>query len=56
MRGSFATRALVRSVGIAQVAELLGHVDTSMVSEHYAHLAGNVQRMRDMAAKATSKG
>jgi integrase len=55
MRHSFATQALVRGVGIAQVAELLGHVDTSMVSEHYAHLAGNVQHMREMAEKAAGK-
>jgi integrase len=55
-RHSFATQALVRGVGIAQVAELLGHVDTSMVSEHYAHLAGNVQHMREMAARAAGAG
>jgi hypothetical protein len=30
----------------------MGHVDTSMVSQHYAHLAGNVQHMRDVAKKA----
>lgn len=53
-RHSFATQALVRGVGIAQVAELLGHVDTSMVSEYYGHLAGNVQHLREMAAKATA--
>jgi integrase len=52
MRHSFATQALVRGVGIAQVAELMGHVDTSMVSQHYAHLAGNVQHMREAAKKA----
>ena len=55
LRHSFATQALVRGVGIAQVAELLGHVDTSMVSEHFGHLAGNVQHLRDMALKATGK-
>ena len=53
-RHSFATAALVNGVGIAQVAELLGHVDVTMVSEHYAHLAGNVKHMRDMAEKATA--
>ncbi len=53
MRHSFATQALVNGVGIAHVAELLGHVDTSMVSQHYAHLSGNVQHMRDTAMKAT---
>ena len=43
----------VRGVGLAHVAELMGHVDTSMVSSHYAHLAGNVQHMREAAKKAT---
>jgi hypothetical protein len=42
MRHSFASQALVNGVGIAHVAELLGHVDTSMVSSHYAHPAGNI--------------
>jgi integrase len=55
MRHSFATQALVNGVGIAHVAELMGHVDTSMVSSHYAHLAGNVQHMREVARKAAGK-
>ena len=53
MRHSFATQALVNGVGTAHVAELMGHVDTSMVSQHYAHLAGNVQHMREVARRAT---
>jgi site-specific recombinase XerD len=52
MRHSFATQALVNGVGIAHVAELMGHVDTSMVSQHYAHLAGNTQHMREAALRA----
>jgi integrase len=52
-RHSFATQALVNGVGLAHVAELMGHVDTSMVVSHYAHLAGNVAHMREMANKAT---
>src|SRR5437868_6507382 len=32
-----------RGVGIAQVAELLGHTDTRMVSKHYGHLSQKVQ-------------
>src|SRR5262249_34353459 len=52
MRHSFATQALINGIGIAHVAELLGHVDTTMVSQHYAHLAGNVQHMREIARKA----
>jgi integrase len=56
MRHSFATQALVNGVGIAHVAELMGHVDASMVSQHYAHLAGNIQHMREAALKAASNG
>lgn len=53
-RHSFATQALINGVGIAHVAELMGHVDTTMVSQHYAHLAGNVQHMREAAMRATA--
>jgi integrase len=56
MRHSFATQALVNGVGIAHVAELLGHVDTSMVSQHYAHMAGDIQHMREAALKAAGNG
>ncbi len=52
-RHSFATEALVNDVGIAQVAELLGHTNTNMVSKHYGHLADNVAHMRSAALKAT---
>jgi integrase len=52
IRHSWATQALVNGVGIAHVAELMGHVDTSMVSQHYAHLAANVEHMREAARKA----
>lgn len=51
-RHSFATTALANGVGIAQVAELLGHVDTKMVSAHYSHLAGLVDHMKDAVRKA----
>jgi integrase len=52
LRHSYATHALVRGVGIAQVAELLGHADTQMVSRHYGHLAQQVEHMKDAARKA----
>jgi integrase len=52
MRHSFATQALVNGVGLAHVAELLGHVDARMVSAHYSHLASNVEHMRDAARRA----
>jgi integrase len=53
LRHSFATDALVKGVGIAQVAELMGHTSTEMVSRVYGHIAANVAHMRDAAKKAT---
>ncbi|WP_020476364.1 tyrosine-type recombinase/integrase [Zavarzinella formosa] len=55
-RHSFATQALVNGVGIAQVAELLGHTSSEMVSSTYGHLAGQIARMREAAKKATASG
>ena len=54
-RHSFATDALVRGVGVAQVAELLGHTSTDMVMRHYGHIADNVAHMRAAALRATQK-
>jgi integrase len=54
VRHTFATRALLNGVGVAQVAELLGHTSTEMVSQTYGHLAEQVAHMRDAARKATS--
>jgi integrase len=51
-RHTWATQALVNGVGVAQVAELMGHSDTSMVSKVYSHLADQVGHLRDMAKKA----
>lgn len=42
LRHTFATQPLVNGVGVAQVAELLGHTSTEMVSHTYGHLAGQV--------------
>jgi integrase/recombinase XerC len=55
-RHSFATDALVNGVGIAQVAELLGHTSTEMVTWHYSHIAGKIDRTRDAAMKAANAG
>lgn len=52
-RASFATAALENGVGVAQVAELLGHTSTDMVMRHYGHLNQRVQHMRAMAEQAT---
>jgi integrase len=51
-RHSFATTALENGVGVAQVAELLGHKSTEMVMRHYGHLNQRVEHMRKMAAQA----
>lgn len=53
LRHSYATDALINGVGIAQLAELMGHTSTDMVSRVYGHLAANVAHMRDAAARAT---
>ena len=54
-RATYATNALEQGVGIAQVAELLGHVDTKMVSQHYSMPSQQVKHMREMAKKAASE-
>jgi integrase len=48
-RHSFATRALLNRVPLAEVAGLLGHADSSMVSRVYGHLADQVGHMRAAA-------
>jgi integrase len=52
-RHSFATAALENGVGVAQVAELMGHTGTDMVMRVYGHLDQRVRHMREQAAKAT---
>lgn len=51
-RRAFVTDALERGVGVAQVAELVGHVGTDMVMRHYNQLQERVKYMREMAEKA----
>jgi integrase len=51
-RHTFATEALANGVGIAQVAELMGHTSTEMVSSVYGHLAERLSHMREAAKKA----
>lgn len=51
-RHTFATEALSNGVGIAQVAELMGHTSTEMVSSVYGHLAERLSHMREAAKKA----
>jgi hypothetical protein len=46
----------VGGVGIAQVAELLGHTSTEIVMRHYSHIAGKIDHMREAAMKAARAG
>jgi integrase len=52
-RSSFTTDALQNGVGVAQVAELLGHKDTTMVMKHYSFIRENTEYMKEIAKKAT---
>lgn len=51
-RHSFVTDALMNGVGVAEVAELLGHTSTDMVMRHYSHLRERTDYLRQAAAKA----
>ena len=52
-RHSFATDALERGVGLAEVAELLSHTTTDMLMRHYQHLSQHREHLRQAVARAT---
>jgi integrase len=52
-RHTFCTDALVNGVGIAQVAELMGHTSTDTVTSVYSKLSAQVAHLREAAKKAT---
>ena len=52
-RHTYATDALENGVGVAEVAELLGHKDTTMLMRHYAHLKEKREHLRQAALRAT---
>ncbi len=54
-RHSYVTDALENGVGIAQVAELLGHTSTEMVMQHYQHLRDKREHLRQAAILATQR-
>lgn len=56
LRHSFATDALEAGVGIAQVAEILGHKDVKMVMKHYSKLRDRRDHLREQILKATQHG
>lgn len=51
-RHTFTTEALQNGVGVAQVAELLGHTSTDTVMHHYQHLSERQDYLRRMAEMA----
>src|SRR5207237_729017 len=50
-RHSFVTDALENGVGVAQVAELLGHTSTDMVMHHDQHLREKRDHLRRAAPR-----
>jgi integrase len=55
-RHTYCTDALVNGVGIAHVAELMGHTSTEMVASVYSKLSQQIAHMREAAARATAPG
>jgi integrase/recombinase XerC len=56
MRHLFATDGLERGVGVATMAELLGHRSTAMVMKHYSKLAERHEHLKEGASKARPGG
>jgi site-specific recombinase XerD len=52
LRHTFGTKAVLNGVDVATVAELMGHVDTKMVSAVYVHLADPTDHLTAAAFKA----
>ncbi len=48
-RHTFATDSLENGVGLAEVAELLGHADTDQLMKHYQHLSQRREHLRQVA-------
>lgn len=54
-RHTYTTTAIVNGTDLATVAELLGHSDLKMISQHYGHLDKKKEHLRQAAAKALRK-
>lgn len=54
-RHTFATEGLLQGVNIATMAELLGHQDTKMISQHYGHLDQHSGHLKDAVARANTR-
>jgi integrase len=55
IRHTYGTWALMRGVGAATVAALMGHTSTEMVVKVYSHLADQHAYMKDAAERATQR-
>lgn len=55
LRSGFITDALENGVPIATVAELVGHVDTRMISKFYSKLSTRTEHLRNAVEQATKK-
>jgi len=55
IRHSYGTHAVLNGVDLATLAELMGHVDTTMVSSVYVHLAGQTEHLKNAARKAVTR-
>jgi len=53
-RHTYTTEGLAKGVEVATMAELLGHQDLRMISQHYGHLAQKSQHLRAAAEQAAS--
>lgn len=53
-RHTFTTEGLARGVEVATMAELLGHQDLRMISQHYGHLAQKSQHLRAAVEQAAA--
>jgi len=53
-RHTYTTEGMARGVDVATMAELLGHQDLRMISQHYGHLAQKPQHLRAAAEQAAS--
>lgn len=51
-RHTFATEGLLNGVNIATMAELLGHQDTKMISQHYGHLDQHSEHLKAAVDRA----
>jgi integrase len=54
-RHTFTTDGLANGVGIATMAELLGHRNTSMIDRHYGHLDKMTDHLKSAVIKATRR-